>query len=158
MRLLPLLLVLCCVGPGSPLVAGAMGPWPCEEPPYDPMVVVASPEAALEMDRWAVRALRRDLHGRTCADQQEVVDILLVRWLQAHPEIHIELNGVETGWLMDTDGAFLLRLKAEAWAECKGRRAWFPRAWGRHPEDRQKGSKRDAFVRRAGEKWGGGKK
>ncbi len=158
MRILSLVIVLLRVVVWSPLVAGAMGPWPCDAPPYDPMVEVASPEAALEMDRWAVRALRRDLHGRTCADQQEVVDILLVRWLQAHPEIHIELNGAETGWLMNTEGAFLLRLKAEAWAECKGRRAWFPRSWGRLSEDRQRRNKRDAFVRRAGEKWGGRKK
>ncbi len=128
--------------------------WPCDEPPYDPLVIVASPEAALEMDRWAIRALRRDFHGRTCPDQQEVVDVLLVRWLQAHPEIHIELNGTETGWLMSMEGAFLLRLKAEAWAECKGRRRLFPRSWGRHPEDRSKGNKRDDFVSRVGDRWG----
>lgn len=158
MRFSPLLIVLLCIGAWSPLSSGSMGPWPCDQPPYDPMVVVASPEAALAMDRWAVRALRRDLRGRTCVDQQEVVDILLVRWLQAHPEIQIELNGTETESLMNIEGAFLLRLKAEAWAECKGRRALFPRSWGSRSEDRQQGSKRDAFVRRVGEKWGGRKK
>ena len=159
MRCFVLLTLLFCGAFCSIWAASPIRHWPCDEPPYDPMVAVASPEAALGMDRWAVRALRRDLRGRTCGAQQEVVDILLVRWLQAHPEIHVELNAVETGWLMNTDGAFLLRLKAEAWAECKGRRAWFPRSWGRHPQDREKGGgKRDAFVRRVGEKWGGGKK
>lgn len=154
----PLLIVLFFLGAWLPLAADSKGPWTCDQPPYDPMVVVASPEAALGMDRWATRALRRDFHGRTCADHQEVVDILLVRWLQAHPEIHVELNGTETERLMNTEGAFLLRVKAEAWAECKGRRALFPRSWGRHPKARQQRSKRDAFVRRASEKWGGRKK
>ena len=67
---------------------------------------------------------------------------------------NIELNGTETGWLMSMEGAFLLRLKAEAWAECKGRRRLFPRSWGRHPEDRSKGNKRDDFVSRVGDRWG----
>ena len=131
---------------------------PCDTPPYDPLVVVTSAEAAMEMDRWALRALRRDHRGRTCDEVQEVVDILLVRWLQAHPEIHIDLNGTETEWLMRTEGAFLLRIKAEALAECKGRRRWFPRSWGRHPEDGPSQAKREDFVRRAGERWGGRKK
>jgi len=146
------LVVPCSIRGARPIPVG-----PCDAPPYDPLVEVGSPEAALEMDRWAVRALRRDFRGRTCADVQEAVDILIVRWLQAHPEIHIELNGTETEWLMRTEGAFLLRIKAEAWTECKGRRTWFPRSWGRHPEDRGSRARREAFLRRAGERWGGSK-
>lgn len=133
------------------------GTGPCDAPPYDPLVEVASPDMALSMDRWALQALRRDLRGRTCEDVQEVVDILIVRWLQAHPEIHIELNGTETEWLMRTEGAFLLRVKAEAWAEIKGRRSWFPRSWGRQPDNRAAQMRRKAFVQRAGERWGGKK-
>lgn len=133
------------------------GTGPCDAPPFDPLVEVASPEIAVSMDRWALRALRRDFRGRTCRDVQEVVDILIVRWLQAHPDIHIELNGTETEWLMRTEGAFLLRLKAEAWAECKGRRNWFPRSWGGEADNREANMRRKAFVQRAGERWGGKK-
>jgi len=139
--------------------AGAIlpqGTGPCDAPPYDPLVEVASPDMALSMDRWALRALRRDFRGRTCEDVQEVVDILIVRWLQAHPHIHIELNGTETEWLMRTEGAFLLRVKAEAWAEIKGRRSVFPRSW-RRPDNRAAQMRREAFVQRAGERWGGKK-
>ncbi len=131
---------------------------PCDAPPYDPLVEVTSAEAAMQMDRWAIRTLRRDYRGQTCDEVQEVVDILLVRWLQAHPEIYIDLNGTETEWLMRTEGAFLLRIKAEALAECKGRRRWFPRSWGRHQDDPSSQAKREDFVRRAGERWGGRKK
>ena len=139
-------------------VDGARAGGPCDAPPYDPLVEVTSAEAAMQMDRWAILALRRDYRGRTCDEVQEVVDILLVRWLQAHPEIHIDLNGTETEWLMRTEGVFLLRIKAEALAECKGRRRWFPRSWGRHPDDRTSQAKREDFVRRTGERWGGLKK
>jgi len=142
----------CEAGPILP-----QGTGPCDAPPYDPLVEVASPDMALSMDRWALRALRRDFRGRTCEDVQEVVDILIVRWLQAHPDIHIELNGTETEWLMRTEGAFLLRVKAEAWAEIKGRRSWFPRSWGRQQDDRAAQARRKAFVQRAGERWGGKK-
>ena len=45
--------------------------------------------------------------------QQEVVDVLLVRWLQAHPDIRW-LSMAETEWMLRTDGAFYLRIKAEA--------------------------------------------
>lgn len=130
------------------------GTGPCDAPPYDPLLELASPDMALSMDRWALKALRRDFRGRTCEDVQEVVDILIVRWLQAHPDIHIELNGTETEWLMRTEGAFLLRVKAEAWAEIKGRRNWFPRSWGCQPDNRASQMRRKAFVQRAGERWG----
>lgn len=130
------------------------GTGPCDAPPYDPLVEVASSDMALSMDRWALKALRRDYRGRTCEDVQEVVDILIVRWLQAHPDIHIELNGTETEWLMRNEGAFLLRVKAEAWAEIKGRRSWFPRSWGRQLDNRAAQLRRKAFVQRAGERWG----
>ena len=133
------------------------GTGPCDAPPYDPLVEVASPDMALSMDRWALKALRRDYRGRTCEDVQEVVDILIVRWLQAHPDIHIELNGTETEWLMRTEGAFLLRVKAEAWAEIKGLRSWLPRSWGRQLDNRAAQKRRKAFVQRAGERWGGKK-
>jgi hypothetical protein len=131
---------------------------PCDAPPYDPLEEVTSAEAAMQMDHWAMRALRRDYRGRTCDEVQEVVDILIVRWLQAHPEIQIDLNGTEADWLMRTEGALLLRIKAEALAECKGRRRWFPRSWGGHPDDRSSQVRREDFVRRAGEGWGGRKK
>ena len=158
MRGVILLILLLCGGNCLLWATSCNWHWPCDDPPYDPMVEVSSPEAALAMDSWAVRALRRDFHGRTCKEQQEVIDILIVRWLQAHPEIHVEFNGFEADWLMSREGAFLLRIKAEALAECKGRRVLFPRSWGRHPENQSNGLKRDAFIRRVGERWGGRKK
>ena len=96
--MVPVLLALGLAGGTGAILPQGTGP--CDAPPYDPLVEVASADMALSMDRWALRALRRDLRGRTCEDVQEVVDILIVRWLQAHPEIHIELNGTETEWLM----------------------------------------------------------
>lgn len=108
---------------------------PCDPPPYSPLEPVATAQAALDMDRWAVKALRRDIKGRTCADVQELVDILLVRWLQAHPEITIALEGKKANALLQRPDQFLQRLKAEAWVASKGRRKWFPRRWGRKPHD-----------------------
>lgn len=108
---------------------------PCDPPPYSPLEPVASGQAALDMDRWAVKTLRRDIKGRTCADVQELVDILLVRWLQAHPEITIALEGKKANALLQRPDQFLHRLKAEAWVASKGRRNWFPRRWGRKPHD-----------------------
>lgn len=127
---------------------------PCDAPPFDPMAEVASSDEALLMDQWAKRALRRDKKGRTCADIQEVVDILIVRWLQAHPEIHVALNGTETAWLTGKEGAFLLRIKSEAWAAFKARRRLFRPCWGRDPEsDRSQAKQRD-FVSKTGLNWG----
>ena len=149
---LSILLVLGFVGEAGAILPQGTGP--CDAPPYDPLIEVASSDMALSMDRWARNALRRDFRGRTCEDVQEVVDILIVRWLQAHPDIHIDFNGTETEWLMRTEGAFLLRVKAEAWAEIKGRRSWFPRSWGRQRDNRAAQMRRKAFVQRAGERWG----
>lgn len=118
------------------------------------MEALASAEDALAMDRWAIRALRRDRKGKTCAEQQEVVDVLIVRWLQAHPDIHVSFNGTEVEWLLRSDGAFLQRIKAEAWATHVGRRAWFRRSWGRHPECTKSELRRRAFVAEVGEHWG----
>ena len=119
------------------------------------MVAVASAADALAMDRWAIRALRRDRRGRTCPSRQEAVDVLLVRWLQAHPDIQVAFNGTETEWMLRTEGAFLLRIKAEAWAAHVGRRSWFRRSWGRRPTDAKAASRRRDFVRDTGESWGG---
>ena len=130
---------------------------PCDPPPYDPLAEVASAEDALSMDRWAIRALRRDRKGKTCAEWQETVDILIVRWLQAHPEIVVAFNGTETEWMFRTEGAFLRRIKAEAWAAHVGRRAWFRRSWGRHPEDGAALRRKRDFVATVGDNWGGQK-
>ena len=73
----------------------SMAGGPCDPPPFDPLVPVSSVEQVRKMDRWAVKALRRDVRGRTCPGVREVVDILLVRWLQAHPDIHIAFDGAE---------------------------------------------------------------
>ena len=54
------------------------------------------------------------------------MDVLLVRWLQAHPDIRVAFNGTETEWMLRTEGAFLLRIKAEAWAAHVGARRGFP--------------------------------
>lgn len=143
--------VLCVCVALSPSARAQRG---CAPPPYDPLVAVATPEAALSMDGWAIRALRRDRKGKTCPAQQEVVDVLLVRWLQAHPDIRVAFNGTETDWMLRTEGAFLLRIKAEAWAAHVGRRAWFPRSWGRHPEDAALDRRRRQFVAETGERWG----
>jgi len=103
---------------------------PCDPPPYDPLVPLRTAEEALEMNHWARKALRRDVKGKTCTEHQETVDVLLVRWLQAHPEIHIAFQGVEAARWLDRSDEFLLRLKARAWTELQGRRRWFPRSWG----------------------------
>ena len=145
------MLLLCLFGG---VQASALAHGPCDAPPFDPLVVVASAEDALAMDRWAIRALRRDRKGKTCAAQQEAVDVLLVRWLQAHPDIRVSFNGTEVEWLLKTDGAFLQRIKAEAWAAHVGRRAWFPRSWGRHPDCAKSERRRRAFVADVGTHWG----
>ena len=144
--------VVFCVAAAVSLNARAQGR--CDPPPYDPLVAVSTAEAALSMDDWAIRALRRDRKGKTCPEQQEVVDVLLVRWLQAHPDIRVAFNGTETDWMLRTEGAFLLRIKAEAWAAHVGRRPWFPRSWGRHPEDAALDRRRRQFVAETGERWG----
>jgi len=128
----------------QPLSACISGP--CDPPPYDPLVPVESGEAALAMDAWARKALRRDLRGGTCPEQQEVVDILLVRWLQAHPEIIIAFEQEESADLLAVPSDFLNRLKAEAWAALKGRRGLFPRAWGRP----QNGAGSKVIIRKEG--------
>ena len=146
-------LLLLVFGGGTTFsVAFAKGP--CDPPPFDPMVSVATAQEALAMDRWAIRTLRRDRRGRTCPSQQEAVDVLLVRWLQAHPDIKVAFNGTETEWMLRTEGAFLLRIKAEAWAAHVGRRTWFRRSWGRRPSDAKSASRRRDFVRATGESWG----
>jgi len=136
----------------------SLGSGPCDPPPFDPLVEVASADEALAMDRWARKALRRDLKGKTCSEVQEVVDILVIRWLQAHPEIHVDLNGTETQWLMQNEGAFLLRIKAEAWAACIERRRFFRPKWARKSDSHGSALQRRNFVESTGSKWGGGKK
>ncbi len=122
---------------------------PCDPPPYDPLVPVSTAEAAVSMDAWAFKALRRDVRGGTCEEQREVVNILLVRWLQAHPEIVISFKGEEAEeWLSESD-EFLIRVKAEAWAELKALRRWFPRAWRKDSGEASKvRERREAFVQR----------
>lgn len=131
------------------------GGGPCDAPPYDPLVPVETQDDARAMDRWVRRALRRDFKGRTCPAVQEAVDVLLVRWLQAHPDIHVEFNGTEADFLLGEGDAFLRRLKAEAWAACKGRRGWFPKRWGRKPDEARSTLERKAFVQEAMDHWGG---
>ncbi len=128
--------------------AGLRAGGPCDPPPFDPLSPVATAEAAVEMDSWAIRALRRDVRGRTCTEVQEVVDILLVRWLQAHPNIVIAFEGAkERRWLGDS-AEFMHHLKAEAWAEVKAQRTWFPRRWGKKPASPEAQRRRAAFVSR----------
>lgn len=124
----------------------ALAHGPCDPPPYSPLEPVTSAQAALDMDRWAVRTLRRDIKGRTCADVQELVDILLVRWLQAHPDITIALEGKKANALLQRPDQFLDRMKAEAWVASKGRRNWFPRRWGRKPHDPAAEARRLALL------------
>ena len=126
---------------------------PCDPPPYDPLVPVSTAEAAVSMDAWASKALRRDVRGRTCEAQREVVNILLVRWLQAHPEIVISFEGEEAAeWLSESD-EFLIRVKAEAWAELKALRRWFPRAWrGDSAKASKVWARRVAFVQRTADR------
>jgi hypothetical protein len=100
------------------------------------------------MDRWAEKALRREVHGRTCDEIQEVVDILLVRWLQAHPDIRVAFEGKEASGWMDAPDEFLCHIKAEAWAEFKGQRRCFPRGWGKAEPTRGALDRRAAFVLR----------
>ena len=81
-------------------------------PPFDPLQPVATVEAAFEMDSWARKALRRDVKGKTCQEVQEAVDVLLVRWLQAHPDIVIAFEGREAqGWLQNPE-EFMEHVKA----------------------------------------------
>lgn len=129
---------------------------PCDPPPYDPLVPVSTAEAAMEMDAWAFKALRRDVRGGTCEEQREVVDILLVRWLQAHPDIVISFEGEEAAEWLSESGEFLVRVKAEAWAELKGMRPWFPRAWGKASSEASPKAmlRREAFVQRTVERLG----
>ena len=126
---------------------------PCDPPPYDPLVPVSTAEAAVSMDAWASKALRKDVRGRTCEAQREVVNILLVRWLQAHPEIVISFEGEEAAeWLSESD-EFLIRVKAEAWAELKALRRWFPRAWRKDSaEASQAWTRREAMVQRTADR------
>lgn len=113
------------------VVDGAAGKGPCDAPPYDPMLPVSSAEQARNMDGWALKALRRDARGGTCEEIREVVDILIVRWLQAHPDLIVAFEGEEAvSWLEDPE-VFLARIKTEALVIAKGRRALLPRGWGR---------------------------
>ena len=57
---------------GFLFVNGASAGGPCDAPPYDPLVEVTSAEAAMQMDRWAMWALRRDYRGQTCDEVQEL--------------------------------------------------------------------------------------
>lgn len=125
------LMMAFCLALGVNLMASG----PCDPPPFDPLVPLRTAEQALEMDAWARKALRRDVKGKTCPEQQEVVNVLLVRWLQAHPEIHIAFQGVDAAGWLDRPDEFLLRLKTSAWTELQGRRSWFPRSWGGPVED-----------------------
>ena len=150
-----LVILALTTGVGLTLAFSAQGGGPCDAPPYDPLVPVATQEDARAMDRWARRALRRDFKGRTCPAVQEAVDVLLVRWLQAHPDIHVEFNGTEADILLGDGDAFLRRLKAEVWAERKGRRTWFPKRWGRKPDEGRAQVERKAFVRETMDRWGG---
>ncbi|MDA9864102.1 hypothetical protein N9C70_03440 [Flavobacteriales bacterium] len=122
---------------------------PCDMPPYDPLQPVATPEAALEMDRWARKALRRDAKGKTCYKVQEVVDVLLVRWLQAHPDIVIAFDGSDADEWLQHPAEFMHHVKAEAWAEVKGRRSMFPRRWGKTPNHPRASKRRERFIDRA---------
>ncbi len=122
---------------------------PCKPPPFDPLQSVASAEVARAMDGWAIKALRRDIKGRTCAELQELTDVLLVRWLQAHPDIRIDFEGREANRALGDSEAFLLLLKAEAWAQVKAIRKWFPRSWGQADPDERAMERRAAFVERA---------
>jgi len=126
----------------------SMAGGPCDPPPFDPLVPVSSVEQVRRMDRWAVKALRRDVRGRTCPGVREVVDILLVRWLQAHPDIHIAFDGAEAQDLLQSSDRFLRRIKAEAWAETKGRRGCFPRSWGGEDVSVRSLERRAALVER----------
>ena len=121
---------------------------PCDPPPYDPLVPLRTAEEALEMNHWARKALRRDVKGKTCTEQQETVDVLLVRWLQAHPDIHIAFQGVEAARWLERPDEFLLRLKAKAWTEIQGRRRWFPRSWEGPAEclSPKQAGRKEAFV------------
>jgi hypothetical protein len=122
---------------------------PCDMPPYDPLQPVATADAALEMDQWARKALRRDAKGKTCAAVQEVVDVLLVRWLQAHPDIVIAFEGHDAENWLQNPAEFMVHVKAEAWVETKGHRALFPRRWGKKPSDPKVLERRNRRVKRA---------
>lgn len=137
------LLLIGCGGTWTAMAGG-----PCDPPPFDPLIPVSSVEQVRRMDRWALKALRREVRGRTCPDVQEVVDILLVRWLQAHPDINIAFDGVEAQELLQASDQFLRRIKAEAWAETKGQRGCLPRSWGRDVASVRSSERRAALVSR----------
>ena len=121
---------------------------PCDMPPFDPLQPVATAEAALEMDSWARKALRRDVKGKTCQEVQEAVDVLLVRWLQAHPDIVIAFEGREAqGWLQNPE-EFMEHVKAEAWAAVKGQRKLLPRRWGKAAHQPKAAERRERLVQR----------
>lgn len=126
----------------------AFGGGPCKPPPFDPLQSVASAEVARAMDGWAIKALRRDIKGRTCAELQELTDVLLVRWLQAHPDIRIDFEGREANRALGDPEAFMVLLKAEAWAQVKAIRKWFPRSWGQSDPDERATERRTVFVER----------
>lgn len=140
-QVLAVVCVLCSVG-----MAAASGP--CDMPPYDPLQPVATAEAALEMDHWARKALRRDVKGKTCQGVQEVVDVLLIRWLQAHPDIVIDFEGRDAEAWLQNPVEFMHQVKAEAWVEVKGRRRMFPRRWGNAPVDPRAAERRKRLLDR----------
>ena len=121
---------------------------PCDVPPFDPLQPVASAEAALEMDAWARKALRRDVKGNTCPEVQEAVDVLLVRWLQAHPDIVIAFEGREAEAWLQNPAEFMDHVKAEAWSAVKGRRQVLPRRWGKSPCHHRAADRRERMVHR----------
>lgn len=126
---LPVFLLALVLLQGATGVAQAKGP--CTPPPYDPLVEVSSALQARSMDGWARKALRRDVRGRTCEEVREVVDILIIRWLQAHPDIVVAFDTDQQADLLADSRAFLARIKAEAWVHSKGARGLLPRCWGR---------------------------
>ena len=112
-------------------IGSAQAKGPCTPPPYDPLVEVSSALQARSMDDWARKALRRDVRGRTCEAVREAVDILIIRWLQAHPDIVVAFDTRKQADLLTDSQAFLARIKAEAWVHSKGTRVLLPRCWGR---------------------------
>lgn len=133
-------------------MAMPQGKGPCSPPPYDALVELASAQAALDMDAWAKKTLRRDFRGRTCPVHQEAIDVLLVRWLQAHPVILVDIEQREMNEMQPD--AFLVRIKAEAFAEWKGIRDFFPRRWGKQPDDPTSAERRMRCLRRLERRWG----
>ena len=130
------------------MLGSALAKGPCTPPPYDPLVEVSSAGQARSMDGWAMRALRRDVRGRTCEEVREAVDILIIRWLQAHPDIVVAFDTEEQADLLSDSRAFLARIKAEAWVHSKGTRPLLPRCWARDGCSERCAARRRAKVER----------